>query len=89
MALGEEGTTMKIYVGNFPSSTTEQELQQTFESFGQVTSISIVKDSFCGWSRGFGFVEMPSEIEACMAIDCLNGKGLQGKKLYVNHALEW
>ena len=80
---------MKIYVGNFPSTTTEKELKQTFESFGQVTSTSIVKDRFCGWSRGFGFVEMPSKTEAYLAIESLNGKGLQGKTLYVNHALEW
>lgn len=80
---------MKIYVGNFPNTITEKELQQAFESFGQVTSTAIVKDRYCGWSRGFGFVEMPSATEACSAIDGLNGQGLQGRTLYVNHALEW
>jgi len=80
---------MKIYVSNFPRTITEKDLQQTFESFGQVTSASIVKDRFCGWSRGFGFVEMPSDTEARRAIDSLNGKGLQGRTLFVNHALEW
>ena len=80
---------MKIYVSNFPCTTTEKELRKTFESFGQVESTAIIKDDFFGRSRGFGFVEMPSLDEACSAIDSLNGKGLHGRKLYVNHALKW
>lgn len=80
---------MKIYVGNFSSSITEKDLQKTFESFGQVESTAIIKDDFSGRSRGFGFVEMPSLDEACSAINNLNGKGLHGRKLYVNEALKW
>ena len=80
---------MKIYVGNFPSTTTEKELRETFESFGQVESTAIVKDNFSGRSRGFGFVEMPSMDEACLAIDSLNLRGLRGRTLYVNAALQW
>jgi len=80
---------MKIYVGNFSSTITEKELRKTFESFGQVESTAIITDDFSGRSRGFGFVEMPSLDEACLAIDRLNLKGLRGRTLYVNEALEW
>ncbi len=80
---------MKIYVGNFSNSTTERELRKTFEPFGRVASTAIIKDTFSGRSRGFGFVEMPSVDEASLAIDNLNLKGLRGKTLYVNEALDW
>ena len=89
MELGKEDSTMKIYVGNFPSTTTEKEIQRTFESFGHVKSTAIVKDRFSGRSRGFGFVEMPSETEACSAIEGLNGRWLHGRTLLVNYALQW
>ena len=79
---------MKIYVGNFPLTTTENELRQTFESFGQVESTEIIKDMFNGESK-FAFVEMPSVDEACTAIKALNGIKLQGCALLVNEALKW
>lgn len=50
---------MNIYVGNLSHQVTEDELKKAFEAFGQVTSVSIIKDKFSGESRGFGFVEMP------------------------------
>jgi len=79
---------MKIYVGNFPLTTTEKELRQTFESFGQVESTEIIKEKGNGQSK-FAFVEMPSEDEGCSAIKGLNGKKLQGTALLVNEALKW
>ena len=39
---------MNIYVGNLSRQTTEDDLRQAFEAFGQVESISIVKDRFSG-----------------------------------------
>jgi RNA recognition motif-containing protein len=79
---------MKIYVGNFPFTTTEKELQKIFESFGQVESTEIIKDVFSCESK-FAFVDMPSMDEACSAIKGLNGKKLKGSDLLVNEALEW
>ncbi len=80
---------MNIYVGNFPLTTTEKELRQTFESFGQVESTEIIKDMFSGGSK-FAFVEMLSMDEACSAIKGLNGKKLKGSALLViNEALMW
>lgn len=79
---------MKIFVGNFPRTITEKELQQTFESFGQVESTEIIKDQISGQSK-FAFVEMPYLNEACSAIEGLNGKHLKGRALLVNEALKW
>ena len=77
---------MNIYVGNLSHETTEDDLRQAFEAFGQVESINIIKDRFSGESRGFGFVEMPSKEEAQTAIEEMNGKDLQGRALNVNEA---
>ena len=77
---------MKIYVGNMPYSVTEEDLQQAFEAFGQVESVTIIKDKMSGQSKGFGFVEMGSADQAQAAISGMNGKDLKGRKLNVNEA---
>lgn len=77
---------MNIYVGNLSRDVREEDLQETFKAFGEVESVSIVKDKFTGESRGFGFVEMPAKAEAQAAIAELNGKDLKGRPLTVNEA---
>jgi len=77
---------MNIYVGNLSSQVTEEDLQQTFGAFGEVTSAKIIKDKFSGEPRGFGFVEMSVKAEAESAINDLNGKELKGQALKVNEA---
>jgi len=77
---------MNIYVGNLSHETTEDDLRQAFEAFGQVDTANVVKDKYSGESRGFGFVEMPSKNEAQKAIDEMNGKDLQGSPINVNEA---
>ena len=77
---------MKIYVGNLPSEVTEQELREEFATFGEVTSVSIIKDKYSGRPRGFGFVEMGVVSEGQAAIAGLNGKALKDQTLVVNAA---
>jgi RNA recognition motif-containing protein len=77
---------VNIYVGNLSREATEADLQEAFAAFGQVASVNIIKDRFSGVSRGFGFVEMPSNSEAQAAIAGLNGKELKGRTLTVNEA---
>jgi RNA recognition motif-containing protein len=77
---------MNIYVGNLSYSVTEDDLRQAFESFGQVASVSIIKDKFSNQSKGFGFVEMPSQEEAQAAISGMNGKEIKGRAMNVNEA---
>lgn len=77
---------MKIYVGNLPFSTTEDELRELFESHGEVASAEIVRDRDSGRSRGFGFVEMGEESQARAAIEGLDGTELSGRALVVNEA---
>ena len=77
---------MNIYVGNLPRAVNENDLRETFQAFGEVSTASIIKDKFSGESRGFGFIEMPNKDEAQKAISMLNGKDLKGRTATVNEA---
>jgi RNA recognition motif-containing protein len=77
---------MNIYVGNLPYSTSNDDLQDMFAQFGNVTSANVIQDKFTGRSKGFGFVEMSDNGEAQSAIADLNGKDVDGRPLTVNEA---
>ncbi len=79
---------MNLYVGNLSSDVTEDDLREAFGSFGQVTSVKLIKYKFSGESRGFAFVEMPGRQEAKSAMDGLNATELKGKSIIVNEARE-
>lgn len=75
----------KLYVGNLSFTSSEEEIKTMFSQFGEVTSVTIIKDRDTGRSRGFGFVEMEN---ADAAIAQLNGKEFGGRALTVNEARE-
>jgi cold-inducible RNA-binding protein len=77
----------KLYVGNLPYSTTDQELQTLFEEAGEVASATIIIDRENNRSKGFGFVEMKTEEGAKEGIRRFNGYQLQNRSLTVNEAL--
>ena len=77
--------TKKVYVGNLPFRTTEEDLSNLFSQAGAVESVSIITDRDTGRSKGFGFVSMPAE-DADKAIAQLNGAQFGGRALTVNEA---
>ncbi len=77
---------MNIYVGNLSFDTTDAGLRAAFEAYGEVVRAEVVMDRDTGRSRGFGFVEMPSDTEAQAAIEALNGSQLDGRTLNVDQA---
>jgi RNA recognition motif-containing protein len=77
---------IRIYVGNLAKSTTEDEIKTLFAKAGTVTSVEIAKDRSSGASKGFGFVAMPSQIDADKAINMFNDYALAENKLKVNIA---
>ncbi len=77
---------MNIYVGNLSFETTEAELEQAFSQFGNVKTVSIVKDRDTGRSRGFGFVEMHDRQAGQQAIEGLNLQQIGGRAVTVNEA---
>ena len=76
----------KLYVGNLTYETTDNDLQNLFAPFGTVQSAQVIMDRDTGRSKGFGFVEMNSGDEAQAAINALNEKESNGRKLTVNEA---
>ncbi len=78
----------KLYVGNLSFDTTDEELEQAFSEFGEITSALVVKDRVSGRSRGFGFVEFAEEQSAQSAKEAMNGKDLGGRALRVDEARE-
>jgi RNA recognition motif-containing protein len=76
----------KIYIGNLPFSSTEDELRAVFERHGRVESVNVITDRDSGRPRGFAFVEMDEASEADDAIRVLDGSELGGRSIRVNEA---
>ena len=76
----------KLYVGNLPYSVRDNDLQQQFGEYGNVTSAKVMMERDTGRSKGFGFAEMGSDAEAQAAIEGLHGKDMGGRALVVNEA---
>jgi len=77
---------MKLYVGNLSYSTTQESLENTFKSYGQVDEVAIITDRETGRPRGFAFVSMGSDDEARSAIEGVNGMEIDGRTVTVNEA---
>lgn len=77
---------MNIYVSNLSFNTSDAELNEIFSTFGEVSSAKVITDRETGRSRGFGFVEMPSEDEGKDAMLGLNNKEVEGRAMSVSVA---
>ncbi len=78
----------KLYVGNLPFTSNEDELRDLFEQHGKVESVNVITDRETGRSRGFGFVEMEDASAADAAMQALDGRDFGGRNLRVNEAQE-
>jgi len=76
----------KLFVGNLPYETMEQDLEALFGQSGAVETVTIVRDRMTGRARGFAFVEMADDDGAQKAISTLHGHQLGGRALTVNEA---
>ena len=76
----------KLYVGNLPYETNDQDLGALFGTVGTVDSVNVMRDMATGRARGFAFIEMSSDADAQNAIDKLNNHPLGGRNLTVNEA---
>jgi len=76
----------KLYVGNLPFSTTEDDLRDMFAKAGTVSDVALIKDRDTGSSKGFAFVTMNVQSEAEAAIKMFNGYSLGNREIKVNVA---
>ena len=76
----------RLYVGNLPYSTTDEELNGLFSRAGAVESVRVMRDMATGRARGFAFVQMASDEEAQRAISEFHQFQMEGRALVVNEA---
>ncbi len=76
----------KLYVGNLNFSTLEDTLEKVFSRYGEITSVSIIKDRNTDKSKGFGFIEYSDSSSIQKAVSAMDGKELDGRKLRVSVA---
>jgi len=77
----------KIYIGNLEYGVTEDDIRNSLSENGlNAEDIKIINDKYTGRSKGFGFAEFSTEEDAQKAIELLNDKELNGRKLKVNKA---
>jgi RNA recognition motif-containing protein len=76
----------KLYVGNLSYTATEDELRTLFAQAGTVVSVAVITDRGTGASKGFGFVEMTSQVDAQKAISMFNDYKMGERALKVDLA---
>lgn len=76
----------KLFVGNLPFSTTDEELRELFSQHGEIADLKLISDRVTGRPKGIAFVEYATEDEAQAAIEALNGFELNGRALVVSVA---
>ena len=77
---------MNIYISNLSFNVTDEDLQDYFAEYGEVSSAKVIMDKFTGKSRGFAFVEMPDDAAAQKAIQELDGASVDGRTIGVSVA---
>ncbi|MBI4353401.1 MAG: RNA-binding protein [Candidatus Omnitrophica bacterium] len=77
---------MKLFVGNLSYEVTDEDLRQAFAPFGDIQSVTVVRDMYTQRSKGFGFVEMPARAQAETAMGQLNGTEVKGRPINVSEA---
>ena len=77
---------MKIIIRNLSRDTTESQIRDLFEPFGELKSCDLVLDKQTGGSKGFGFVEMVDYDKAKKAISALNNKNVANSRIRVKQA---
>lgn len=77
---------MKIFVAKLGFDTRADDLIALFSKFGKVDSAKVIMDRETNRSKCYGFVEMPNETEACVAVTKLNESIFQGSTLNVKES---
>lgn len=76
----------KLYIGNLPYNTTEDDLRNLFAEYGNVLSATLISDRNTGRSKGFGFVELEDDQKAQEAITALDKSAFGERTIFVSVA---
>jgi len=72
-----------IFIKNLDKKIDHKSLFDTFQQFGGILSCKIELDDSNGDSKGYGYIQFATQEAADKAIDKVNGKMLNGKKVFV------
>lgn len=78
----------RLFVGGLNWETTDMDLRDAFNEYGDVVDATVITDRYSGRSRGFGFVSFASPDGAEEAKQEMNGATLDGRTLRVDEAHE-
>ena len=73
----------RLFIRNLPYTTTEEELTELFEEYGQLSEINLLVDKSTGSSIGLGYVTFMFPEHALKAFSELDGKVFQGRILHL------
>ena len=76
----------KVFFANIKYEATEDDLRPFFSAVGPVTNVQLVRDSYTGQSKGYGFVTFSSPLAATTAIRSLHGKPFKGREIRLDDA---
>lgn len=76
----------KLYIGNLPYTTTEDDLKNLFADYGSVLSATLITDRDSGRSKGFGFIELEDDAKAQEAITALDKSAMGDRTIFVSVA---
>jgi len=82
----EKFMSRRLYIGNLAYNLNEVQINDFFNQVGVVSTINLVTDKQSGRGKGFGFVEMSTDQQACQAIKKLNGRILAEREIVVTEA---
>ncbi|MBQ6082920.1 MAG: RNA-binding protein [Bacteroidales bacterium] len=74
---------MKIFIAKLSPRTTADDVKRLFERFGTVSSCKVIMDHDTKRSKCYGFVEMPNDSEAYVAVVETNEMEFQGNVINV------
>jgi polyadenylate-binding protein len=75
-----------VFFKNLPEELSEEEFKKLIEPFGETVSVAVALDESSGSNKGFAFANFTSHESAKKAVDELNDKEVNGKKLYAGRA---
>lgn len=72
-----------VFVANLPPEFSDDQLAETFDSFGIVLSAFVARDPATGKRLRYGFVDIATERAAKHAVQSMNGTAVDGYNLDV------
>lgn len=74
---------MKIFIAKLSPKTTSDDVKRLFERFGTVSSCKVIQDHETNRSKCYGFIEMPNDSEAYVAVVETNEMEFMGNVINV------